>query len=140
MLAMPVPTDATPLQRIDLLIRQRAAARIVGDQAALIRALEQLTEIGKSEPDWTRFMLDLINAEFAFGSPKRSIEYGEKAAGGDGRDPAVRASVAASLTWRYCDASDVRNCERVFALAQRAYAALPAGIGARAWSPAQITQ
>ena len=129
-LATPVPADATPRQRIDLLLRQRAAARIVGDQAALIRVLEQLTEVGKGEPDWARYMLDLINAEFTFGSPKRSIEYGEKLLGAPDLDPVLRASVAASLTWKYCDAHDARNCERVFAQAERAYAALPAGITA----------
>jgi CHAT domain-containing protein len=133
-LAAPVPADATPRQRIDLLLRQRAAARIVGDQAALIRALEQLTETAKGDPDWARYMLDLINAEFTFGSPKRSIEYGEKLLAVADLDPVLRSSTAASLTWKYCDANDARNCERVFALAQRAYSALPAGMdaGARA--------
>ena len=43
-LAATLPPDATPQQRLDFLLRQRAAARIVGDQAALIRALDELAD------------------------------------------------------------------------------------------------
>ena len=124
-LATALPADAPLQQRLELLVRQRTAARIVGDQAALIRSLEQLTEAGKGNPEWARWMTDLMNAEFAFGSPKRSIAHGESLLAITDLDPFIRANVAASLAWKYCDANDVPNCERVYSLAQRAYSALP---------------
>ena len=133
-LAAALPPDATPQQRLDFLLRQRAAARIVGDQAALIRALEELATAAKGRPEWPRLMLELMNAEFTFGSPKKSIAHGENLLATTELDPLVRANVAASLTWKYCDSNDVPNCERVWGSAQRAYSALPASVsgGARA--------
>ena len=138
-LAATLPADAPLQQRLDLLLRQRAAARILGDQAALIRALEQLSEIGKGNPEWARWSLDLMNAEFTFGSPKRSIARGESLLAMPDLDPLLRSSVAASLAWKYCDSNDLSNCERTFAVAERAHSALPASMSASSRASAQTS-
>ena len=80
-------------------------------------------------------MTDLMNAEFAFGSPKRSVAHGECLLAMADLDPFIRSQVAASLAWKYCDANDLSNCERVYSLAQRAYTALPDTLSATAREP-----
>jgi CHAT domain-containing protein len=125
-LATPVPADAPIKERVDLLVRQRAAVRIVGDQAALIRDLEELADIGKGQPEWPNWMQELVTAQFTFGSQQRGLEYGEALLATPGLDPVFRANSAASLAWKYCEINDGRNCERLYATAQSAYADLPA--------------
>ncbi|NDP42255.1 MAG: CHAT domain-containing protein [Aromatoleum sp.] len=124
-LATPVPADAPLKDRIDLSLRQRAAARLVGDQATAILALDRLVEIGKDRPEWASWMVELASSQFTFGSQQKSLEYGEKLLASTDLDPVLRANAAANLAWRYCEISDDRNCERVNTIAQRAYSDLP---------------
>jgi CHAT domain-containing protein len=131
-LATPVVENAPLQERIDLLARQRAAARILGEQAALVRALEQLAELGKGRPDWTIWMMDLMNTQFTFGGQQRGLEVGEKLLAESSLDPLLRANAAANLAWKYCEVSDLRNCERVYGLAQRSYAELPTTVNTTA--------
>ena len=109
---------------------------MLGDQATLIRALEQLVEVGKGRGEWPGWMQELVTAQFTFGSQQKGLEYGEALLATPGLDAAFFANSAASLTWKYCEINDGRNCERVYAIAQRAYADLPPGMlpGARDYS------
>lgn len=138
-LAAQLPDDAPVQQRIDLLVRQRAAARILGEQATLIAVLEQLVEIGKDRPEWSAWLLDLMNTQFTFGSQQKSIEYGEKLLAQSNLDPLVKTNAAAGLAWKYCELADVRNCERVYEMSQRAFAALPATTSPEARNYAQVS-
>ncbi|MEO8935748.1 MAG: CHAT domain-containing protein [Burkholderiaceae bacterium] len=129
-LAQTLP-DTAPLQdRIDLLLRQRAAARVLGDQGSLLKVLDQLTAIGKGRPDWANWMLDLMNGQFTYGSQTKSIEIGEALVAESGIAPGLRSNASANLAWKYCQINDRRNCERAWVVAQRAYEALPADFSA----------
>ncbi len=129
-LATPV-TDSAPLdERIALLVRQRSASRILGEQAARLRALDQLVSIGKGRPEWPGWMLDAMNGQFGFGSQSRGIEIGEALLAESNLMPGLRANAASNLTWKYCQVNDVRNCERAWSVAQRASDQLPASLGA----------
>ena len=121
--------DAAPLAaRIDLLLRQRAAGRVLGEQAARLAALEKLTTIGKGQPDWPVWMLDYMNAQFTYGNQTRSIEIGETLLAESSLSPAVRANTSSNLAWKYCQTNDRRNCERLYGNAQRAVADLPPSV------------
>ena len=124
--APPLADDAPPATRIDAALRLRAAAGLVGDQAALIRALDVLVANGRERPEWPWWTMDAMNSQFTYGSQQKSLEYGERLLASTTLDPALRASATAALGWKYCEINDNRNCERLYALTERAYAALPA--------------
>lgn len=124
-LAAPFPADAPLAERINFLVRQRAAARILGEYATAFRVLQQLTELGKGSPTWSRWMFDWMTIEYTFGSQQQSFELGERLLASPDLTAEFRANAASRLTWMYCAAHDLLNCERTYAKAQQAYAALP---------------
>ncbi len=125
-LAAPPLPDTAPLQeRIDALVRQRAAARIVGDQATGLQALDQLTTLGRGRPEWPSWMLDEMNTQFTFGSQQKGITIGEALLAEPDLKPGVRTNASSNLAWKYCQSNDRRNCERVFRDAQASYDRLP---------------
>ena len=129
-LAQTLP-DTAPLEdRIALAQRQRSAARVLGEQAALLRALDQLVTIGRGRPDWSIWMLDLMNGQFTYGSQSKSIELGEALLAESNLMPGLRSNASSNLAWKYCSINDRRNCDRAWGVAQRAYAALPADFSA----------
>lgn len=127
-LATPVPDGAPLDERIALLVRQRAASRILGEQASRLQALDQLVSIGKGRPEWASWMLDAMNGQFGFGSQTRGIEIGEALLAESNLTPGLRANASSNLTWKYCQVNDVRNCERAWGGAQRAIDQLPASL------------
>jgi CHAT domain-containing protein/tetratricopeptide (TPR) repeat protein len=128
-LAATLPETAPLAERIDLLVRQRGAGRVLGEQGAVLRALEQLTVIGRGRPEWPIWMLDLMNTQFTFGSQQKGIEAGEQLLAEPGLLPGLRSNASSNLAWKYCEINDRRNCERVFGNAQSAYDQLPATLG-----------
>ena len=127
-IAATLPDTAPLQQRIDLLLRQRAAARVLGEQAVRLRVLDQLIALGRGQPDRTAWMLDAMNAQFTFGSQTRSIELGEALVAESDLAPAIRANASSNLAWKYCQINDRRNCERAWSASQRAMDALPADL------------
>ena len=128
-LARTLPDTAPLADRLALLTRQRVAARVLGDQAARRQVLDQLVAIGKGQPDWPAWMLDAMNMQFTYGSQTRSIEMGEALVAESNLPPGVRANASSNLAWKYCQINDLRNCERLYAVAQRAFERLDASIG-----------
>jgi CHAT domain-containing protein len=129
MLAQTLPDTAPIADRIDLLVRQRIAARIVGDQAALVRVLDQLTTLGKGQADWPLWMLDALNTQYTYGSQQRGIEIGEALVAEKNLSPGLRTNALSNLAWKYCESNDRRNCEGRFADAQASYDQLPSTLG-----------
>ena len=125
-LATTLPETAPTKDRIDLLIRQRSAARVVGEQATRIAVLDQLVAIGKGHPDWAAWMLDAMNAQFTYGSQSKGIAMGETLVAESGLSPLVRMNATSNLAWKYCQVNDLRNCERLYGTASRAIDQLPA--------------
>ena len=125
-LASTLPDTASAKDRIDLAARQRVASRILGDQGARLRALDLLIDLGKGQPDWPAWMLDAMGTQFTFGSQTRSIEIGEALVAVPDLAPGLRANASSGLAWKYCQINDLRNCERAFGVAQRAFEKLDA--------------
>jgi len=138
-LAQTLPPTAPLDERIDLAVRQRTAARVVGEQASMLAALDQLVSIGKGRPEWSTWTLDAMNTQFVFGSQQRSLEIGEMLVAQKDLAPVLRSNALANLTWRYCAINDKRNCERVYANAVEAFAALPKDISQDQRDFTQIT-
>jgi CHAT domain-containing protein len=129
-LAATLPETAPLPERIDLLVRQRAAGRVLGEQGAVLRALDQLTTIGRGRPEWPIWMLDLLNTQFTYGSQQKGIDAGEALLAEPGLMPGLRSNASSNLAWKYCEINDRRNCERAFGNAQSAFDQLPATFGA----------
>jgi len=137
-LARTLPDTAPLKDRIDLLTRQRVASRVLGDQGARRQVLDQLVAIGKGQPDWYAWMLDAMSTQFTYGSQTRSIEIGEALVAEPNLPPGLRSNATSGLAWKYCQINDVRNCERMYDAAQRAFEKLDASIGADSFDYAKV--